>query len=382
MRIGFDITPILYQRGVSRYTHNLIQALIDEKGIDLSLFGSSLRQHQQLLDYAEKTKQRAPSTQTNIRRLPPSALEFSWHYLGLPKISQHLPGMDVFHSWDWLQPPDKNLPLVSTIHDLAILRFPETAHPKVVTMHRRAWEILKERQARLIAVSRATKQDLVEMIGYPNYLIHVVHEALPLEVRQVSDQMTEEEYDQIKDRLQLNQPFLFFVGTREPRKNLARLIQAWEKLAPDYQLIIAGEAGWDGVDASLSPTTTGQLRFLGKVTDQELSVLYAEAACFVYPSLYEGFGLPILESFHHGTPVVTSDNSGMREVAGNAAELVDPTSVESIREGIMKILDEDTTAQKQRLQRMIIRQHMFDWQKVARETIAVYQQAIQDAENQ
>lgn len=114
------------------------------------------------------------------------------------------------------------------------------------------------------------------------------------------------------------------------------------------------------------------------MSDQELSVLYAQAQLFAYPSLYEGFGLPILEAFQHGTPVITSDISAMIEVAGNAAELVDPTSVEQITEAIKKILNENKTEQQHRLQRMIIRKQMFNWNKVARQTLAVYQKAVED----
>jgi len=164
------------------------------------------------------------------------------------------------------------------------------------------------------------------------------------------------------------------VGTREPRKNLLRLIEAWKPLQSQIELLIAGESGWDTTE---NVQEVG-LRFLGQVSDEELSVLYAEAELFAYPSLYEGFGLPILEAFHHGTPVVTSNNSGMIEVAGNAAELVDPLDVSSITKAIEKILSESNDDQKKRLQRMIIRQQMFSWKKVARETLAVYKKAIAD----
>ncbi len=283
--------------------------------------------------------------------------------------------MDLFHSWDWMQPPISKIPVVSTIHDLAILHYPETAHPVVLRRHQHAWDYLKMKAAHLIAVSRATKNDLVELLGYPSYLIHVVHEALPEEFRQLVDGITEEEETAIITRLQLSKPFILFVGTREPRKNLARLIEAWTPLASDFQLIVVGAAGWDGVSENQA---SDQIRFLGTVSDPELSVLYGQASCFAYPSLYEGFGLPILESFHHGTPVVTSDNSGMREVAGNAAVLVDPLSPESIRQGLLTVLNESIAEQQQRLQRMIIRQHMFDWRRVAQETIAVYKLALSE----
>ena len=112
------------------------------------------------------------------------------------------------------------------------------------------------------------------------------------------------------------------------------------------------------------------------MTDEELAVLYGEAELLLYPSLYEGFGLPILEAFHFGTPVVTSNTSAMPEIAGNAAELVEPTSVESIRKGITKVLTENNDAGRRRLQQMIIRLQLFNWQRVAEETCKVYRKAI------
>ncbi len=378
MRLGIDITSILYQRGVSRYTNNLVRALAQEKNLELNLFGSSLRQYSQLNNIADDILDLTENGKKRIFRLPPTALAKLWRF-GQKKIHPEMPGIEVFHSWDWLQPPDQTFPLVSTVHDLALLKFPETAHSKIKKMHQRSWEVLKKRQSHLIAVSRSTKKDLVELLGYPPYLVHVIYEALPREYRQVSDSLDEEKYEVIKSRLELNKPYVFFVGTREPRKNLVRLIQAWEPLHQDVALVIAGESGWDETEEFNSEKMRQKgLRFLDKVSDEELAVLYAEAQVFAYPSLYEGFGLPILEAFHEGTPVITSNNSGMLEVAGNAAELIDPYEVASIRQGLEKILSESTAEQQKRLQRMIIRLQMFGWDRVAKETLEVYKQAITD----
>ena len=374
MTIGIDITPIIYARGVSRYTSNLVRALL-ETNHPIHLFGSSLRKHNLLTSFAHNLESYYKRVvHTDFGWLPPSLQTFLWHNLKYSTFSSKTKTVSVFHSWDWIQPPDTGIPLVSTIHDLAILTHPEGAHPKIVKQHQQSWDILKERKARLIAVSHATKKDIVQLLGYPSYLIDVVHEALPLEVQEVNSSLTEERAAALHRHLKLEKPYLLFVGTREPRKNLSRLIEAWKPLSADIELIGAGAAGWDQSEEILHPG----LRFLGTVSDEELSVLYAEAEAFVYPSLSEGFGLPILEAFHHGTPVVTSNNSGMIEVAGNAAQLVDPLDVESIREGITTILNESIVDQKKRLQRMIIRQQMFSWKRVAKETIAVYKKAVAD----
>lgn len=376
MNIGIDITPIIYGRGVSRYTNNLVASLLQEPEINLTLFGSSARQHIELKKIAReliKISNDSSKHSAVIQKWPPSAQNIMWK-LGLNSLSKSIPNLNVFHSWDWIQPPDKNLPLVSTIHDLAILKFPETAHPKILKIHQQSWKILKEREAQIIAVSRATKKDIVNLLGIPPFRVEVIPEALPLETRLVSEELTEEKVAELVSKLQLSKPYLLFVGTREPRKNLLNLIKAWEPLSKDYQLLIAGEEGWDETASQID--SNPNLRFLGKVSEQELSVLYGEAQAFVYPSLYEGFGLPVLESFYHGTPVITSNVPALLEVAGNAAEFVEPESVESIREGIIKILNESIPEQQTRLQRMIIRLQMFSWQKVAKQTIGVYKKSL------
>ncbi len=374
MNVGIDISSVVYGRGVSRYTSNLVAALMEEK-MQVSMYGSNLRQHPQLQYFLRHIEKKYSTPIDHVFEfIPPKILSFLWHTLELHPVKKVLPKIDVFHSWDWLQPPDANLPLVSTIHDLAILKFPESAHPGIAAQHQKSWEILKKKQARIIAVSAATKKDIVQLLGYPSYLVDVVHEALPREVRDINMSLTEEKFDALKSSLGLTKPYIFFVGTREPRKNLATLIQAWKPLQADVDLLIAGEKGWDASETITAPG----LRFLGKVSDQELSVLYAEAEAFVYPSLYEGFGLPILEAFHHGTPVITSNNSSMIEVAGNAAEFVEPTDTQALTVAISKVLSETKEQQQKRLQRMIIRLQMFSWKRVAKETITVYQKAIRD----
>lgn len=377
MKVGIDVTSLLYSRGVSRYTANLVQALTQLSGVDLSLYGSTLRQQAQLKKLAQNV---APRARTVIQPYPPTLQNFLWNWLKVNPISQSLPGIDVFHSWDWLQPPDKNIPIVSTIHDLAILRYPETAHPRILNMHQQAWRQLKATQAEIIAVSRSTKKDIVELLEIDPRRVHVIYEALPVEIRTVSEQLTEETYQQLQQSLALPEHYLLFVGTREPRKNLKRLIEAWLPMADQVHLVIAGQRGWDETTspALKKALTHPHLHFLGYVSDQALAVLYGEAEVFVYPCVYEGFGLPILEAFYHGTPVVTANVSAMVEVAGNAAELVDPLSVESIRQGIVSVLNEEVEAQRKRLQRMVIRLQMFDWSRIAKETKAVYQTAIEE----
>lgn len=368
--VCLDATSLQYSRGVARYTRNLIKQLVQRPELEIYLYGASWGSYSQLKTAFKEF--RLPTSQVVIDHLPHRFLPKFWS-VGSRLPYRHAPTNAIFHGWEWQLPPLQPAQnLVVTIHDLAMLRLPELVHPEVLAHHQRVWQVLKTQPASIVAVSETTKQDLIELLAIPPHKISVVPEALPEEFRLVSQTLGQDEYETIKTQLKLNQPFILFVGTLEPRKNLPRLIDAWLPLANDYQLVIAGETGWEQ-----NLPDHQQIRRLGSVSDQQLAVLYAEAAAFAFPSLYEGFGLPILEAFHHGTPVVTSDNSGMKEVAGNAAVLVDPFSVESIRSGLEQILNENLEQQQLRLKRMIIRQQMFSWTLAAQQMVRVYQQAWQ-----
>jgi glycosyltransferase involved in cell wall biosynthesis len=184
--------------------------------------------------------------------------------------------------------------------------------------------------------------------------------------------MTAERYSEIQTSLAQDKPFILFVGTREPRKNLARLIDAWKFIADDFDLLIAGNVGWDQTEAMRWPG----LKFLGQVSDEVLAVLYKEATALAYPSLDEGFGLPILESFYFGTPVVTSDLSAMKEISGEAAILVDPFSVDSIKNGLIKAVSLESGEKIHWREQAVAQLEQFSWDRAAAATFKVYQKAL------
>lgn len=366
MTVTLDISSLAYDRGVSRYTLNLARALSSLLKDDLYLWSASLRQRSNITAKLEKTEltyhphQQIP--------LPPSLLSELWRRNLPPKPSS----TDVFHSWDWIQPPAGNYKLISTIHDLAILKYPETASTKVLAAHQKSWQVLSQQQAHIIAVSHSTAYDIRTLLEVPQELIEVVPEALPQEVILTDQAVTPDQEAVIAHQLHLDKPFALFVGTREPRKNLLKLIEAWQPFASELDLVVAGEVGWDNSTRFSQP----ELRFLGKVTDQELVTLYRRAELLTYPSLDEGFGLPILEAFHFGLPVVTSDRSAMPEVAGTAAALVNPDDPSSISRGIKIIVNESTKHKKERRERMAKQLATFSWHKTASATVKVYQRAI------
>lgn len=361
LHVGLDISAIPYNRGVSRYTANLARALYKQKTqVALRVIGASRRQQDVLHDFS---KTELPGVLCKVLPYPVKIMDIVWNRLHLLSPELFLGKLDVFHSWE-MQPPLSKAALVTTIHDLAMLRYPKTADPYVLAMNMRSWVHIKKEAKAIIAVSEATKKDIVELLGIEPERIHVVYEAIPDEARL---RLTSTRQQEILSDFGLNRPYILFVGTMEPRKNLRRLIQAWKPLKKTYDLVLAGAAGWEQVGDEEG------LRKLGVVSNEQLAALYGGAAVLAYPSLYEGFGFPILDGFYHGVPVVTSNLSSMPEIAGDAAVLVNPMEPESIRKGLEAALSKRDFYIKKGKQQI---KKFSSWDRVAEQTIAVYEKAV------
>ena len=368
LNVTIDISPIMYGRGVSQYTANLVTALMRQNAVTMNAFGSSLRQRLTLESFVSKHKL---NHRSRLYTVPPKAWPLLWYKLNWPQIEMFIPKpTDVFHAWEELIPPSKNTPVVATIHDLAMLKFPETANPSTLAKHQAAWKRLKETDSHVIAVSQATKKDVIEMLGFKPEKVHLVYEALP-EEHQIT--LANDEAADILRKMGLSKPFILFVGAVEPRKNVERLIEAWVPFQNDLDLVIAGKPGW-GTFLKEIPG----LKLVGSVSNKQLVALYKRALVFAYPSLYEGFGLPILEAFTYGTPVLTSQNSAMSEISGNASLLVDPLEVESITKGLNKLLNEKGPDKEHRRQAMKLQLQLFSWDRTAEKTIKVYKRAFEE----
>lgn len=257
---------------------------------------------------------------------------------------------DVLHCPTYRGPIRSRLPLVVTVHDLAVLRHPDafnrwtrTYSPQVVPRVLRA-------ATRVIAVSEFTRRELVELLAVPDEKIRVVPNA-------VAAEFTHEGEAEAGD-------YVLAVGTLEPRKNLARLVEAVRRT--NLELRVVGARGWGGVQVA-----GNGVRWLGEVDDAELARLYRGAACVAYPSLYEGFGIPVLEAMACGAPVVTSRGTAMEEVADGAAVLVDAGDPADIAAGIERAGAE----RDQLVARGLERARAFRWAAVADATVQVYREA-------
>lgn len=366
LTVGIDVTPILYNRGVSRYTTNIIRAMgALPSAPRFRFFGSSFRAHRQLKMLSTKLSGESHiTTKPTILAFPPSFLSRMWYGVKRLHIESLMQKVDVFHAWEELIPPSYKTPIVATIHDLALFKFNEIAHPQTKEKHTQALKRLIETNSHVIAVSQQTKRDLMELFSFREDRIHVIPEAMPTESIVAPSQILSRE--ELR-RFTITRPYFLWVGVNEPRKNLDRIIAAWKSYRNEYDLVLVGSTGLQ----SFIPEQG--MKIIQNAKMDELASLYTHASVFLFPSLYEGFGLPILESFYYGCPVVTSNNSGMSETAGDAAYLVDAFDVDSITAGIKKALEQGRMKASQ--EKMKKRLACFSWEESAKLTLQVYKLA-------
>ncbi|MCL4383925.1 glycosyltransferase family 4 protein [Patescibacteria group bacterium] len=375
MIIGIDITSVAYGTGVSNYTYNLVKnLLINDKKNHYKLFFSSWR----LKLPAEMATLAAqyPNCTLFIYRLPPTFLSLLWNRLHVFPIEQFIGDCDIFHTSDWTQPPTAKAKSVCTIHDLTPFLFPHWLHPKIVSTHRLKMFWASREASRFICVSQNTQKDLLKL--YPNIdpaKTMVIYEAAEEKYNQFYKLKAEHKsqlISSIKNKYHLHD-FLLAQGTREPRKNLHRLVQAFVRFKTQHpksnlELAITGKYGW-GEDIEINRP---DIKILGFVDENDLVQLHAAATALVYPSLYEGFGLPVIKAMAVGTPVITSHNSSLIEVGDNAALLIDPYSVSAIKSAISKITKTD--ARNALIKKGLVQAKKFSWEITAQNTLKLYQQ--------
>lgn len=377
MRVLVDFTQIPTTRtGVGVYAENLVRELValqSKRGVLVLLL-----QADEVI--VREIARGCPDVQTCI--LPSKlfrnrAMLMLFEQLVVPfLLLWHK--IDVVHSLHYTHPLISPCPRVVTIHDLTFLRYPE-----LHTVGRRLVMPLFIKRAlthaeALIFVSDATRRDAESLIPTGRG----IREVVPLGVDPKDFMVTAEDTGDTLAKLSILKPFLLFLGTIEPRKNIGRLIRAFESVANDFPellLVIAGKLGWE-FEGILTVIKTSnfrdRIRLLGFISDREKRHLLTRCSALIYPSLYEGFGLPVLEGMAAGAPVITSNVSSLPEVAGNAAMLVNPLSAEDIAEAVRRILDDPAAALKMGVLGTL-RAREFDWKNVAARTYGLYRKAAQ-----
>ena len=368
--ITLDISAAVHHRaGLGRYAESLTRALRPQIPDELALFYNVERGVEPLPGLDDLP------TRTVALGYKPWRMLVWMGQLARAPFNRLVPEATLFHATEHLLMPLRGVPTVLTVHDLIFRHLPEH-HKRLTRWYLNATMPLYCRRAdHIIAVSEATRRDLIRAYEIPSAKITVIPEAAdPRFAPQPPARCAA-----VRAKHHLPERFLLYVGTIEPRKNLTRLLHAWEPLyaageAPP--LVIGGKRGWlaDDFFAALAASTAREAIILtGYVDDADLPALYAAAEAFVFPSLYEGFGLPPLEAMACGAPVACGNASSLPEVVGDAALTFDPHETAAIRAALRR-LSTDAELRADLRARGLARAAEFSWQRAARETLEVYAQ--------
>ncbi len=368
MRIGIDYTPaITLGAGIGRYTRGLVQALADlDHDNEYVLFAASK---------AQSPKPKAQFANFHYRSVPisPRLMAILWHRLRIPlPVEAFIGPVDVFHSPDFVLPPQRRGARILTVHDLSFMRYPEGATPNLRRYLNAVVPRSVKRADLVLADSESTKRDLAELLSVPPEKVRVVYAGVEPRFRPIFD---DDLLRRVARRYDLDPPFILTVGTLEPRKNLQRLFAAYALLRQRMRfaprLVVVGATGWltGGIFAALEESGIQEhVHFPGYVADEDLPAVYNLACLFVFPSLYEGFGIPPLEALACGVPVACSHASSLPEVVG-----FDPTDVEAITGAMLRILTEDEL-RADLIERGCQQAERFTWTAAARELLRAYQE--------
>lgn len=383
MRIGIDALSVGNRSGSGFYTRKLVENLLE---ID--------RHNEYVILWPKGLDELAPPRAPNakvilVRSFNPVSRSVRGRLAFSPGSASQL-RVDVFHFPASVGPflgpleamaivvgamPQRRVRTVVTVHDLSFVR-----HPECFGFFRRQYyRAAVGRGARIadtvIADSMSTRADLIEIAGVPPERVCVVPLGVDPELRPVRDERV---LKSVREKYALPDRFLLFLGTIEPRKNIVRIIESFASIADriPHDLVIAGRKGWKYVDvfkAVRRLRVESRVHFAGRIADRDIAAIYSLAEVFVWPSLYEGFGLPVVEAMACGVPVVTSDTSSLPEVAGKAALIVDPLSTGEIAQAVMRVID-DAPLRGELIAKGFVRASELTWRRTASSTLLVYEQ--------
>lgn len=368
MRIGIDGRYIQdHFPGIGRYTYNLIQALTKAAPEDSFV----LLHNPKLVNtrYDLGTLQ-SPNLEIVAVDAPTFSLAEQWR---LPSIVRGL-RLDLFHSPYYLKPYLLPCPSVVTIYDLIPRLYPEYVSSGARVIFEMAIRLAIVTSRLVISVSQSAKEDLVRLLGVPPSKVCVT----PLGVDSQFKPVNEKAIFNLRQKHDLPEGYILYLGTNKPHKNLARLVEAFAEVKTEQKLVLAGKEDPRYSEAHEVTKQLGlqdRVVFLGQVSEDDLPALYSGAALFVFPSLCEGFGLPLLEAMACGVPVISSSTSSLPEIAGQAAVMVAPLDLSQLARALERVLGDSNLRASMR-EEGLKQAAQFSWERTAVETLAVYRQVL------
>lgn len=382
-RIGIDVTSAISQgAGIGRYTRELVRALADTKNRNDFIFFSA--------KLPATTPVDNPLPQGSNIQLRPAPISERWlyriwHRLRIPIPVQIFTGkIDLFHSTDFVLPPVRpTIPTLLTIHDLSFAHYPETFTPQLINYLNEVVPRSVGRATHILADSESTRDDISELWKVPVDKISVLYSGVSRHFRPTNDPKS---ISALQDRYDLRgRPYLLCVGTIQPRKNYQMLIRAFRKVAEQFphDLVFAGEKGWlyDQILAEIKEQDLeDRVRFIGFVDEIYLPALYSEASLFLFPSIYEGFGIPILEAMACGVAVIAANVSSLPEVTGEACLNLSPYDTDRWSEAMSELLD-DSTRRTAMIAKGFLQARKFTWKNSADKLTGIYQKLLNSSMN-
>ena len=375
MTIAFDVSYIQERRtGYGRASLELLRSLLSlDQENHYALHGWSYS-----LDNAEITKLAQRNVKISLTRIPGFVRRFYWNTLRTPSIEVFVKDFDLFHSPDPLLPPAGRKRTIATLHDLSYKKFPQFFERHVLRWDKSVARSVKSASA-VIVPSEHTKSDLLEFFKIPEERVEVVYFPVSSMFHPGSDAKSDEA---VGKKHGLQSPFALFVGTIEPRKNLTRLVKAFEMLhrekKSELRLVLVGKRGWlcDRIFETLAVSGVRErIQYLEYVADEELASIYRLAQFLVYPSMYEGYGFPVLEAMASGIPVITSNTSSLKEIGLGAAFLADPMNIEELAQAMQRMA-ETASLRMELSQRGIEQVKKFSSQTAAAKVLRLYHSLV------
>jgi glycosyltransferase involved in cell wall biosynthesis len=385
MRIG--INALFLQKPTTGMGMHLLQLLhgldsLDDKDQQYILLAPRFRRAYAVHAPQLSDRFREVEVVSQLARLGENVEQVWWEQAGIVRAGarEHI---DLLHSPYWSNPLWSPWPTVVTVHDVIQFVLPEYAWRKISRLYFGLVSRGARRADAIITVSECSKRDIVKLLGVPPDRIHVIGNAVDDSLHPVRDAWL---LASVRDRYGIGQRFILYFGGFDLRKNVPRLIESYARLPQalrkEYQLVIAGRYQHLGHPLFPDPRETvrrlgleDNVVFTGQVSERDKAAMYSSATVFAFPSLYEGFGIPVLEAMACGTPVVTSNRSALPEVAGDAGLLVDPYEPDEICRGLAELLD-DQGRREELARRGLDRARRFTWRQVAEQTLRVYRETV------
>ena len=377
IRLVIDGTQAIFPqiRGARRYACKLIEFFNNSSNeIELKVFCNTFPKKIRSGILAD-----GDSVAVRFSWLPGSFLAKCWDRFAYPLVDLFVGSHDLFHAPSIHLVPPTGGRLVCTVHDLVPLVFPDQCSKQYLHFFTSKLKLIKERADAVIAVSESTKNDLVKFMDFSADRVFVIPEAPSFQLN--TDRLASATHVTL-EKLGITKPYLLYVGGGEPHKNLATLIKVFRILKKEskipHKLVMAGEnivGALHQYHSDLTRELAKDVVFTGYVPDEQLPEVYGNADAFIFLSLYEGFGLVLLEAMQFGLPIVASNTSSIPEVVGNDAILVNPTDIEEIKEAILMIIQDKHLRENLR-KKASSRASTYSWESTVSQTIALYKQIL------